>query len=145
MPPESEARPPRLSHAAMGFLAACFAVVGLVGIMASAIAPLPMQRALHRQLTLDAVLVAATGADPAAALEKLRPLLADSAAAILPKDKGIAPLEIAGRVTAERVAMLARFETEQAELTLRLRLLIVVVSLMAAGFGIAVVGMRRGR
>ena len=95
-------------------------------------------------MTLDAVLVAATGADPAAALEKLRPLLADSAAAILPKDKGIAPLEIAGRVTAERVAMLARFETEQAELTLRLRLLIVVVSLMGAGFGIAVAGMRGG-
>jgi len=127
----------------MGFLAACFAVVGLVGIMASAIAPLPMQRALHRQVTLDAVLVAAAGADPAGALEKLRPALDDSAGAILPKGKGIAAADIIARVAAERGAMLARFATEQAELTLRLRVLIAVVSVMGAGFGIAVAGMRR--
>ncbi len=144
MPPESDTSPRPRSHAAMGFLAACFGVVGLVGIMASAIAPLPMQRALHRQMTLDAVLVAAASADPAAALEKLRPQLDDSAPAILPPGKGVAPSDIAVRVAAERGAMLARFETEQAELTLRLRLMIVVVSLMGAGFGIAVAGMKRG-
>ncbi len=142
----SDDQPPtRLSRTAMGFIGACFAVVGLVGIMAAAIAPLPMQRALHRQVTLDAVLVAAAGADPAPALAKLRPLLDDSAAAVLPKDKGIAPADIAARVAAERGAMLARFETEQAELTLRLRLLIVVVTLMGAGFGIAVAAMPRGK
>ena len=137
-------RPARLSNAAMGFIGACFGVVGLVGIMASAIAPLPMQRALHRQVTLDAVLVAAAGADPAAALEKLRAPLADSAAAILPAGKSIAASDIAARVAAERPAMLARFDTEQAELTLRLRLMIVVVSVMGAGFGIAVAGIKRG-
>ena len=147
MPPHEQAalRPNRPSNAALGFIGACFAVVGLVGIMASAIAPLPLERALQRQATLDAVLVAAAGADPASALEKLRTRLADSAAAILPRGQGGGLAEITARVAAERGAMLARFETEQAELTLRLRLLIVVVSLMGAGFGIAVAAMPRGR
>src|SRR5665213_872457 len=50
--------------ATMGFLAVAFAMVGLIGLVASYAAPLPLERALARDAALDAVL--ATGGDAAA-------------------------------------------------------------------------------
>src|SRR5665213_1095854 len=71
--------------ATMGFLAVAFAMVGLIGLVASYAAPLPLERALARDAALDAVL--ATGGD-AAAIEALRPRLAESADALLPAGGG---------------------------------------------------------
>ncbi len=68
--------------ATMGFLAVAFAMVGLIGLIASYAAPLPLERAMARDAALDAVLEQA-GSDPAAAIEALRPRLAESADALL--------------------------------------------------------------
>ncbi len=128
----------RALNPAHGFLLACFAVIGLVGIMSTYLAPLPLARAMRRDTTLDAVLVAAASATPAAALAALKPMLDDSAEAVLPNAAPIDPAAIAPRVAAERLAMRARFETEQAELSLRLRVMIGVVTLLGGGFGLAI-------
>ena len=128
----------RAFNAAHGFLLACFAVVGLVGTMSTYLAPLPMARAMRRDSTLDAVLVAASSATPAAALAALKPMLDDSLGAVLPNGAPIDPAAIAPRVAAERLAMRARFAAEQAELSLRLRVLIGVVTLLGGAFGLAI-------
>ena len=126
--------PARRFTSASGFLLMCFAVVGLVGIMTTYVAPLPMARAVRRDTTLDQVLLASHAANPQAALDALRPMLAESADAVLPID----PAALVNRVAAQRLAVRLRLETEQAELSLRLRVLIGVVTLMGAGFGLAI-------
>lgn len=139
-PPNTPPLPtrPRSFTSASGFLLVCFAVVGLVGIMTTYVAPLPMARAVRRDGTLDQVLLAAHAANPQAALEALRPMLADSADAVLPAGQPIDPAAIVTRVAAERLAVRLRLEAEQEELSLRLRVLIGVVTLMGAGFGLAI-------
>lgn len=132
------AQPKRGFSSASGFLLVCFAVVGLVGVMTTYVAPLPMARAVRRDTTLDQVLLAVHAANPQAALDALRPMLADSADAVLPAGQPIDPASIVARVAAERQAMRSRLEAEQEELSLRLRVLIGVVTLMGAGFGLAI-------
>jgi hypothetical protein len=68
------------NYSLIGFLVMAFAVVGLAGIMASYIAPVPLARALAREAALDDALAAVAGSNPEAALEALRPRLGDSAA-----------------------------------------------------------------
>ena len=130
--------PARRFTSASGFLLMCFAVVGLVGIMTTYVAPLPMARAVRRDTTLDQVLLASHAANPQAALDALRPMLAESADAVLPAGQPIDPAALVNRVAAQRLAVRLRLETEQAELSLRLRVLIGVVTLMGAGFGLAI-------
>ena len=125
-------------NAAQGFLLACFIVVGLVGVMVTFIAPLPSARAMRREAALDQVMLVAAAPDAGAALERLRPMLDDSAAAVLPPGQPITLAALAPRVMAERQAMRARFEAEQAALGFRLRVLIGVVTFMGAGFGLAI-------
>ena len=116
----------------MAFLAMAFAVVGLIGVFASYAAPLPLQRALARDAALDAAL--ATGGGKAA-LEGLRDQLDDNAAAVI---DGVGPL--ADRVATARVAMHAELEHEAAAVGARLRLELLVVTVVAAGFGMVVLG-----
>ena len=130
--------PARRFTSASGFLLMCFAVVGLVGIMTTYVAPLPMARAVRRDTTLDQVLLASHAANPQAALDALRPMVAESADAVLPAGQPIDPAALVNRVAAQRLAVRLRLETEQAELSLRLRVLIGVVTLMGAGFGLAI-------
>ncbi|MBV9785662.1 MAG: hypothetical protein JO264_17790 [Acidisphaera sp.] len=120
----------RAGAAWTAFLAMSFAVVGLTGVFATYAAPLPLERALHRDAALDATLaVIAAGADPRA-LDALRPALGDSAEAVL-HGTG-AP---ASRIRAERAAMHAHFLAEARAEAAQLRLLIVVITVMAAIFG----------
>ena len=116
----------------MAFLAMAFAVVGLIGVFASYAAPLPLQRALARDAALDAAL--ATGGGKAA-LEGLRDQLDDNAAAVI---DGGGPL--ADRVATARAAMHAELEHEAAAVGARLRLELLVVTVVAAGFGMVVLG-----
>ena len=97
-----------------------------------------MARAVRRDTTLDQVLLASHAANPQAALDALRPMLAESADAVLPAGQPIDPAALVNRVAAQRLAVRLRLETEQAELSLRLRVLIGVVTLMGAGFGLAI-------
>jgi len=119
----------------MGFLAMAFAVVGLTGLFATYAAPLPLERALARDAALDAVLLAARGPDPQAAIEALRPRLAESADALLPIGA-----DLADRIARERATMHGRLLVEAGATATILRWLICIVTVMGAAFGIALLG-----
>jgi hypothetical protein len=118
-----------------GFLAAAFLIVGLMGFFATYAAPLPYQRAMHREAVLDRLEIT-----PPAQWGALRDDLGDSADAVL---NGAGPIE--PRIAAERVAMRARFEAEAAATASRLRLIIVVITLTGAAFGAVTLGLQGRR
>ena len=126
------------SGAWAAFLAMAFAIVGLAGIFATFAAPLPLQRALARETTLDQVLAAAGAPDADQALAAFRPALGDSADAVLTGTG-----DLAGRVARERVAMRHRLSVEAAEVGLRLRVMIGIFTIAGALFGIAVLSIVR--
>ena len=117
------------------FLALAFVVVGAAGLFATFAAPIPAERALAREQTLDEAAAAAAAPDALARLEALRPRLGGSAAALLPPGG-----DMAARIAAERIAMRARFQAETAATGQRLRWLIGVATLAAAAFGAALLG-----
>ena len=121
---------------ALGFLVMAFFIVGLVGVFASFAAPLPLQRALAREAALDAAGAAAQAPDLAAALARRAPQLGDSAKALAGADATNLP----ARIQAERVAMRARFQAETDAIVFRLRLVIALITLSAAGFGVMLTG-----
>ena len=123
---------------ALAFLVMAFVVVGLVGMFASFAGPLPLQRALSHEAAWDAVLEAARGPNPAEAIAKLAPRLGDSAKVLAGADPASLPV----RIQAERVAARARLQAEAEAIAFRLRLLIGVVTLMAAVFGVAMATVR---
>jgi hypothetical protein len=129
--------PRRLNTTAIGFLAMCFAIVGLVGLFATFAAPLPLHRALAREETLDEALVAMHGPNPQAAMEALKPRLDDSADALFPL-----PANPDAAIAAERVAMRKRFNADAEATASRMQLMIGIVTIMAAIFGAAITGMR---
>jgi hypothetical protein len=122
------------------FLAMAFVVVGLTGLFASYAAPLPLERAIARESALDDALTAAHGPDPQAAIEALRPRLAESADALLPVGG-----DMEARIAHERVAMRARLTADSAAATTRARWIIGVVTLMGIAFGAAVLNASRTR
>lgn len=122
------------------FLAVTFAVVGLTGIFACFAAPLPLARALARDAALTEARAALAASDPAKSLEALRPRLGDSAAALLPPGG-----DMPARIEAERRAMHARFAAEAEATASRLRLLIGVVTVVAAVFGCVLMGAAQKR
>ncbi|MGH7119822.1 MAG: hypothetical protein ACREFP_12670 [Acetobacteraceae bacterium] len=128
----------RPSGGAMGFLAMAFVIVGLAGVFASYAAPVPLARALRTEAALDQVLATAGKSDQAAELAKLRPALGPHAASVL---EGPGTLE--ARVAAARTRLMAHVTAEQAAVGARLRLLVVVATIAAALFGIAMLGVRR--
>jgi hypothetical protein len=119
--------------ASIGFLVMAFAIVGLTGLFATFGAPLPLERAMAREAALDDAEAAARRPDAAAALDALRPRLAESADAILP----LTP-DIDAKIARERVAMRARFTADADDTATRLRWLISVVTIMGAAFGAAI-------
>ncbi|MSP05328.1 MAG: hypothetical protein EXR05_08845 [Acetobacteraceae bacterium] len=121
---------------ALGFLVMAFAIVGLVGVFASFAAPLPLQRSLAREAALDAAGAAAQTPNLATALARLAPQLGDSAEALSGADGANLP----ARIQAERIAMRARFVAEADALAFRLRLVITLITLSAAGFGVMLTG-----
>ena len=121
----------------MTFAAVAVGIVGLAGVFATYAAPLPLQRAMAREAALDAALLAADAPDPEAALAALAPRLGDSASALAG-----APAGLPERVAKERLAMRARFGAEAGALATQLRLLIAVITVMAAVFVVAMVGSR---
>ncbi len=126
------------AYTAMGFLAMCFMIVGLVGLFAVFAAPLPLARAMAREVTLDEALVALHSADPKAGIEALKDRLDDSAAAFtpLPANPDLA-------VAQERLAMRIRLRAEADAVASRMELMICVVTVMAAVFGAAIIGFGR--
>ncbi len=115
-----------------------FVIVGLAGIFGTYAAPVPLGRALVREAALDQVLLAASAPDEASRLAALRPVLGDSADAVLS-----GPGTLPERVARERARIRAAFERQAAGLAMRLRLLIGVVTLAAGLFGLAMLGVGR--
>ncbi len=118
----------------IGFLTCAFLVVGLAGGFATYAAPLPLQRALAREATLDAVLTAPDSAARAA----LRPRLGDSAANVL-----AGGIDLRRAVALERARVRARFLAQAAAEGVRLRWIIALVTLTGAAFGAAILGAGR--
>ncbi len=121
----------------MAFMAMSFAIVGLTGIFATYAVPLPLERALARETALDDAAEAARGPDPAAALAALAPRLDDSAAVLAGDAAGIE-----SRITAARETSRAAFQAEAAIVAVRVRVMIGIVTLMGAVFGVILLGAR---
>ncbi|MCX7383887.1 MAG: hypothetical protein NT133_21265 [Alphaproteobacteria bacterium] len=117
------------------FLVMTVVVVGLTGVFATYAAPIPLQRALQRDATLNAAREVLAEPEPQAALEKLRPRLGDSAASLFPFGG-----DMAARIEAERLAMHVRLERDAAYTASRLRMLLGVVTTMAAVFAACILG-----
>lgn len=128
----------RPSFSAAGFLAMAFVIVGLAGIFSTYAAPVPLNRALIQEAALDQALATAAAPDGTTRLEALRPALGNSAAAVLS-----GPGTLPERVARERARIRAHFEQQAATIGTRLRLLIGVVTLAAAVFGLAILGVGR--
>ncbi|MGH7103703.1 MAG: hypothetical protein ACREFJ_15040 [Acetobacteraceae bacterium] len=130
----------RVDGSQIGFLAMAFVIVGLAGIFATYAAPVPLARAIHKEAVLDQVLAAGVKPDAASILATLRPALGASAAAVLE-----GPGTLAERVANERGKLASEAMAEQAAVGARLRLIIIVATLAAALFGVAMLGVgRRG-
>ena len=119
----------RVNFSLLGFIAMAFVVVGLIGIFGTYAVPLPLERAMAREIALDDTLAAARGPNPEAALAALKPRLDDSDAVLT---GGIIGIE--QRVAQERTAMRARFEAQAAAAGTRLRWLISLITIMSALF-----------
>ncbi len=122
----------------IGFLIITFAIVGLTGLFATFAAPLPLERAMSREQALDDAQVAAHGPDATQAIEALRPRLDESAAALLPVGG-----DMDARIAAERAAMRTRLQIEADAISLRLKWLVSVVTVMCAAFGVALLRFSR--
>ena len=116
----------------IGFLLACFAVVGLMGLFASYAAPLPLERAMNRDVVLDQALLLG---DDKTGLETLRTQLDESAPAVI---DGTGPLP--ARVAAARAEMHATLRRDAEAVGSRLRLELAVITGVAAVFGAILLG-----
>ena len=120
------------------FLVMCFLAVGLTGLFATFASTVPLYRALAQSAALDEVLAVSRRPDSAAQLDRLRPRLGESAAGALGGDGTVEE-----RVTRERSAMRARQEHEAEGVAWRIRVMVVVVTVMATLFGVFIMGLSR--
>ncbi len=126
------------------FLVMAFAVVGMTGVLGTFAAQVPLERAMARSAALDATLLASRAPDPAAALERLRPDLGESADAVL--SGPATPEAVEARVAAERRVTSRAVLAESADTGFRLRVVICVFAAAGALFGSMVLSVvRRGR
>jgi hypothetical protein len=118
-----------------------FGLLGLLGGYATFAVQIPFGRLAARDHTLDKVLAASSPAD----LEKLRPLLGDSADHVLADPMPPGPGVLAARVAAERRRTLAELYADSVDYGFRLRIVIAVFTAAACLFGCMVLGVVRGR
>ena len=126
----------RNSTAWTGFLVMLFAIVGLCGLFASYADSIPLERGTARSALLDTALSTGAGADGAQRLEQLRPMLGDLGVLVL---DGAGPL--AERVAKARLVVVDEQRREAASVGYRTRLMLVVVTLLAAGLGAGILAL----
>ena len=119
----------------MAFLATLFALVGLCGMFASYAAGVPLERAIARLAVLDE---AAMASGSQASLEGLRPRLASLGALVLD-----GPGPVPERIAAARRTVREEARREEASVTHRTRLMLGVVTLLAAGLGAGMIELVR--
>jgi hypothetical protein len=120
------------------FLVMLFAIVGLCGLFASYATSIPLERGMARSALLDRALADGSAPDAAARLEQLRPRL-DSLAATVLDGKG--PLQ--DRVAAARLVVQDEQQREETSLAYRTRLMLGVVTTLAAVLGAGILGLAR--
>lgn len=109
----------------IAFLLCCFALTGLVGLFGTYATSIPLERAMHRYAALDEAL-AVDPPDQAA----IRTALGKEAEPVL---NGPGPL--ADRVAHARAGVRSEAEAEQRGVAARSRLMLGVITLLAAGLG----------
>ena len=122
------------------FLLMCFALVGLTGLFATYATTIPLERALIRTGVLDQVLAADRMPDGPARIAALRPALGADADAVLS-----GPGTLWDRVAAKRLVVLDEQGREARSVAHRTRVLVGIVTFMAAlvGAGIMALASRR--
>jgi len=108
----------------VAFLLACFLVTGLTGLFASYAGNIPLERAIHRTRTIESAL--STDGSPDAIKRLLGP-----DAELVAAGTGDLP----SRVAAARAAAMSEGEREAAAVGSRIRLMLGVVTVLAAGLG----------
>ena len=126
------------SGAWIGFLIIAFGVVGLIGAFATFAAQLPFDRAMARSQAIDQAIAAYRAPDPLPALDRLRPLLGDSADRLLPPAR-----DFVERAAAERTRSFEAMHAEAENVGFRLRFVIVAFTAAAALFGCMVLSIAR--
>lgn len=115
------------------FLLMLFGVVGLCGLFASYSTLIPLERALMRSEVLDQVLEAGPGE-----LEGLRVGLGDLAPAVLDGSGALGE-----RVAVARRVVVDEQRREAASIAYRTRLMLAVVTVIAAVLGVGILGLAR--
>ena len=118
----------------IAFLATLFLLVGLCGLFASYAVQIPLERAIARSAMLDGVLA---DADPAGRLARLEPTLGSLAGPLK------APGPLAERVARARGLVQEEQGRETASLNYRIRLMLVVITLVATGVGGGILALAR--
>lgn len=115
------------------FLVMLFMLVGLCGLFASYAAGIPLERGIARSALLDRALAASP-----AELAAMRPTLGSLAAAVI---DGPAPLP--DRIARARLVVADEQRREAASVDYRTRLMLGVVTLLAAGLGAGIMAIAR--
>ena len=118
----------------IAFLTVLFLLVGLCGMFASYAVGVPLERAIARGEMLDRLLA---DPDPGAALGRMQPLLGTMAAPLN------APGALPQRVAAARAVVRSEQERESASLGYRVRLMLVVMTVLAAALGGGILALAR--
>jgi len=124
------------SFARIGFLLCCFLIPGLIGTFASFSIPAPVVDELHQEAALSAVLSAANPAAQKAAIDNLQNATDEDTAAIVTKGTGPIP----ARVTAALANMHNEVLAQARDEAYKIRLMVITMTILAAGFGVALLG-----
>jgi hypothetical protein len=127
---------PKTSFARIGFLLCCFLIPGLIGTFASFSIPAPVVDEAHQEAALNAVLSAPDPATQKAAISNLQNATDGDTAAIVTNGAGPIPARIAAALANMHAEVLAQARDE----AYKIRLMVITMTILAAGFGVALLG-----
>jgi len=127
---------PKISFARIGFLLCCFLIPGLIGTFASFSIPAPVVDEAHQEAALDAVLAAPNAAARSVAISNLQNATDADTAAIVANGNGPIPARVAAALANMHAEVLAQARTA----AYKIRLMVITMTILAAGFGVALLG-----
>jgi hypothetical protein len=129
----------KTSYARIGFLLCCFLIPALIGTFASFSIPAPVVDEAHQEAALDAVLTAPNPAMQTAAISNLQNATDADTAAIVTNGAGPVPARVAAALANMHREVLAQARDE----AYKIRLMVITMTILAAGFGVALLGPTR--
>ncbi|OYV32507.1 MAG: hypothetical protein B7Z81_12670 [Acidocella sp. 20-61-6] len=124
------------SASRIGFLLCCFLLPGLIGTFASFAIPAPVVDEQHQQAALDAVLNAPDATTRQTAIATLADAVDPDTAALVTKGTDPLPARIAAAEQNMRREVVAQARAE----AYRIRLMVITLTILGAGFGVALLG-----